>query len=583
MEDLICLGCRKVFPSQKCLSGHEARCEADKLLDADVYKSQRRLEKGRKKHRKTRAQDETRSLERRQRNTSPEADMQMDLGDDHVNPEYGDVAGPSGYVPEPEPPVPTPDAPAVVSARSGQRIRMPALLGNSPRSHAPDQSSGARMTLKSPYRPASEDIPHQPPLVPYQTAPDEMGLFRIYAARPTLIPKGDAGLDAAIDAPTLDCNLDLESSQVVTGLPSPEIGPKDIFFFSPFSSPTAGLLMCWQYSGVNSKSNVEMKHLTRNFLDDNEYKREDAQIYYDVCEKRLISAYLKDSTNPFRAKNGWRESTVQICLPKEKMKWASEDEAPVLEIPGVYHHSLTDVITSVFQDSVASTFHMTPFQQWWKVSEECTVNVYSEAYSSPAFSEAYEEVNSLPREPDDNLNSKYTRGKPTASACHHVVYIPSIPSDFQDTYFNIFANASSTDVYTHSRALIFKQGASINSQRIQNILNEESLVPTRNAFSEHLTEYLFNFFVLFVVDLLHKFDLGVWKAIFTHLMRILFAAGGAAVQELNWSPFANFSALCANIITQRNFRTSTLPMDNSQAALASKQLGPSHTVVEITT
>lgn len=87
MDDLVCLGCRKVFPSQKRLSGHEARCKADKLLDADVYKSQRRLEKGRKKRRKMRARDETRSPERRGRNTSPEADVQMDLGDDHVNTE----------------------------------------------------------------------------------------------------------------------------------------------------------------------------------------------------------------------------------------------------------------------------------------------------------------------------------------------------------------------------------------------------------------------------------------------------------------------------------------------------------------
>jgi hypothetical protein len=39
---------------------------------------------------------------------------------------------------------------------------------------------------------------------------------------------------------------------------------------------------------------------------------------------------------------------------------------------------------------------------------------------------------------------------------------------------------------------------------------------------------------MFVVDLLHEFELGMWKAIFTHLMRILFAAGGSAVQELNF-------------------------------------------------
>jgi hypothetical protein len=36
-----------------------------------------------------------------------------------------------------------------------------------------------------------------------------------------------------------------------------------------------------------------------------------------------------------------------------------------------------------------------------------------------------------------------------------------------------------------------------------------------------------------VVDLLHEFELGVWKAIFTHLMRILHAIGGNTVQELN--------------------------------------------------
>jgi hypothetical protein len=38
---------------------------------------------------------------------------------------------------------------------------------------------------------------------------------------------------------------------------------------------------------------------------------------------------------------------------------------------------------------------------------------------------------------------------------------------------------------------------------------------------------------MFVVDLLHEFELGVWKAIFIHLMRILLAAGGTAVKDLN--------------------------------------------------
>jgi len=38
---------------------------------------------------------------------------------------------------------------------------------------------------------------------------------------------------------------------------------------------------------------------------------------------------------------------------------------------------------------------------------------------------------------------------------------------------------------------------------------------------------------MFVVDLLHEFELGIWKTIFTHLMRILNAIGGNAVHDLN--------------------------------------------------
>ena len=49
-----------------------------------------------------------------------------------------------------------------------------------------------------------------------------------------------------------------------------------------------------------------------------------------------------------------------------------------------------------------------------------------------------------------------------------------------------------------------------------------------------LAEFLVNFFRVFLVDLLHEFELGVWKAIFTHLLCILNAVGGVVVPELNW-------------------------------------------------
>lgn len=40
---------------------------------------------------------------------------------------------------------------------------------------------------------------------------------------------------------------------------------------------------------------------------------------------------------------------------------------------------------------------------------------------------------------------------------------------------------------------------------------------------------------MFVVDLLHEFELGVWKMTFAHIIRVLYAAvaGGEAVAKFN--------------------------------------------------
>lgn len=37
---------------------------------------------------------------------------------------------------------------------------------------------------------------------------------------------------------------------------------------------------------------------------------------------------------------------------------------------------------------------------------------------------------------------------------------------------------------------------------------------------------------MLVVDLLHEFEIGVWKALFTHLIRVLYAAGRSESDEL---------------------------------------------------
>jgi hypothetical protein len=50
---------------------------------------------------------------------------------------------------------------------------------------------------------------------------------------------------------------------------------------------------------------------------------------------------------------------------------------------------------------------------------------------------------------------------------------------------------------------------------------------------------------MLVVDLLHEFELGVWKTLFTHLIRILYAAapGDTLVVELD-RRYANLIHYC---------------------------------------
>jgi hypothetical protein len=43
----------------------------------------------------------------------------------------------------------------------------------------------------------------------------------------------------------------------------------------------------------------------------------------------------------------------------------------------------------------------------------------------------------------------------------------------------------------------------------------------------------FNFFPMLVVDIMHEFELGVWKALFIHLLRILDCIDPGLIIEMN--------------------------------------------------
>ncbi|KAG6839533.1 hypothetical protein C0991_001814 [Blastosporella zonata] len=93
------------------------------------------------------------------------------------------------------------------------------------------------------------------------------------------------------------------------------------------------------------------------------------------------------------------------------------------------------------------------------------------------------------------------------------------------------------DKVNTARHFIYNLGLSITSERVNMILKDTSAVPTNNVFVNkklHREPETLPARML-VVNLLHKFELGVWKAIYKHLIGILYVAAphGNLVADLD--------------------------------------------------
>ncbi|KAK0488044.1 hypothetical protein EDD18DRAFT_1359990 [Armillaria luteobubalina] len=79
---------------------------------------------------------------------------------------------------------------------------------------------------------------------------------------------------------------------------------------------------------------------------------------------------------------------------------------------------------------------------------------------------------------------------------------------------------------------IFTRGYPVSGKRVEGVIGPTSLTPNCNAFSEVLYPLGFNFYQMFVQDLMHKSESGGWKSLFTHLVHICHKIPGA-IQKLN--------------------------------------------------
>lgn len=291
-----------------------------------------------------------------------------------------------------------------------------------------------------------------------ETEPNEFGLYRVYTTVPTNDPDETIDLNDLCDAPGLAVSQpDLACRNWWSGFGSNIQYPKENFF-APFLNPTIFRLMNWFYGGSNMKSLAELDSLVQGVLLADDFDQKHLEGF---CATRELDRLDKYMDGPgLHSGDGWKESTVKIRLPAEKVKHWSENDAPEFAVPGVYHRSLISVIKSAFQEPIAKTFHYSLFRLLWKPSPNAAPQrVISELYNSDALLAEHEKLQNQPCEPGCTLEtavaaimlwsdsthlanfgtaslwpiygffgnqSKYPCGMPTAFAAHHLAYIPSV-------------------------------------------------------------------------------------------------------------------------------------------------------------
>ncbi|KAI0641474.1 hypothetical protein C8Q79DRAFT_919347 [Trametes meyenii] len=449
----------------------------------------------------------------------------------------------------------------------------------------------------------------------------------------------------------------------------------------PFANKSQFRLYDWWYNSSVTKSLEDLDCLVDVLL-----SRGFSLEHLAGFRAQLAQQKLDDYAHPsgvFSSEDGWRESSVEIPLPKPTVLHASEEAAPTFTVKGIHHRGLTDVVRGVSEDEeFAKQYHWSPHKTFWQVpgtsppESSCTqqkpIRVYTNTYDSDAAREEHEKLQQQPRNPNDapdipyvifplmvgsdathltsfgaaaewpiyvycGMLSKYLRGMPSKFTAQHLAYIPSLPDTIQDAYLKAYGTAASADVLTFckrelmqriwlllldeefvdaykngilvicgdgvtrrvfprfmtysadypekilvsalkplaccpcprclvakadipetvapddqeplapartdskqqqcdirkARKLIFKDGRSLASKRVKDLLDARSLNPIQPAFSVRLSPFGVNVYDLFAPDLMHKFELGVWKETFTHLLCLVAAQGDDMLKEFN--------------------------------------------------
>jgi hypothetical protein len=216
--------------------------------------------------------------------------------------------------------------------------------------------------------------------------------------------------------------------------------------------------MRWVNTGSSSKSEGEVDRLVHDVLNAADLQAEDLQDFSTHRQNQRLDISNKAAS----LKDDFQVTSIDIKVPAGR---PDDQAAPrTYSIPGLHYRKLINVITAAFQDPLSRQFHFTPFSLMHRSS---TTNeeqrIYGELYNSDEFINEHKRVQNRSPPPTDDPGcklekviaalmfwsdsthltnfgtaalwpiylffgnlSKYTRSRPSSSACNHLAYIPLV-------------------------------------------------------------------------------------------------------------------------------------------------------------
>ncbi|KAJ3017813.1 hypothetical protein NUW54_g499 [Trametes sanguinea] len=193
-----------------------------------------------------------------------------------------------------------------------------------------------------------------PPSIPsvYQTTPDQFDLYQVYTIKLQHDPCDIFSWENICDPvafPTLASAATHLENLVPHRLDRVTAPP-----WAPSPNVTTFELVHWQNEGSNLKSHSQMNSLA-DVMQVPSFNPHDLTDFVSGWEAEQLDEYSEATKgSPFSGDDRWKDTSVQLYLPKEKVRYTSEDDAPEFPVPNVHHCSLVDLFwlnnSSAFPD-----------------------------------------------------------------------------------------------------------------------------------------------------------------------------------------------------------------------------------------